>query len=267
MAHKLRSVNTRFWEDPFVENLTSEEKLIFLYLLTNPLCNILGVYEISTKRISYDTGISKQEINKALKGFETLNKVYYVNNYIVLSNFIKNQKLNTNMEKGAITLFDDLPNDVKDSILSKALKGFESIVKASKHFEKEKEKEKENNEVEKKDISLSDLNNLTKPPKEQKQDPVFDLMYKTILKEQGIERAMYMQKQSNVKNLIEHIKSLCKTPADVDYHKFNIYNYYQYKKKSGEIWQGLTNLVNFKDSAFLNENWTKKFNEIKKVTR
>jgi hypothetical protein len=70
MADKLRSVNTRFWEDPFVEELTPSEKLLFLYLLTNPLANLLGIYEITIKRISYDTGYEWfGTVRKGSKGF------------------------------------------------------------------------------------------------------------------------------------------------------------------------------------------------------
>jgi hypothetical protein len=67
---KLRSVNTKFWNDPFIETLDNKEKLLFLYLLTNPLANILGIYEISLSRISFDTGLTIDTVEKALKGFE-----------------------------------------------------------------------------------------------------------------------------------------------------------------------------------------------------
>jgi hypothetical protein len=75
MSNKLRTVNVKFWQDSFIEEINSSEKLLFLYLLTNPLTNILGVYEISIKRISYDTGLSKENIEKALKGFERAKKI------------------------------------------------------------------------------------------------------------------------------------------------------------------------------------------------
>lgn len=133
---KLRSVNTKFWNDTFIETLDSKEKLLFLYLLTNPLANILGIYEISLNRISFDTGITIESIEKALKGFESIGKVYYLDGFIILSNFQKNQKMNTNMIKGATELFTKLPNRVKSLVLDKALKGFESLSNGFKDFEK-----------------------------------------------------------------------------------------------------------------------------------
>lgn len=134
--NKLRSVNTRFWEDPFIENLNPSEKLLFLYFLTNPLANILGIYEISIKRICYDTGLNKSTVEETLKGFKSLGKVFYVDSYIILSNFLKNQNLNPNMFTGAVELFNNLPISVKNSVLNNDLKAFERVLKASQDFEK-----------------------------------------------------------------------------------------------------------------------------------
>jgi hypothetical protein len=117
MGDKLRSVNTRFWEDPFIEGLTPNEKLLFLYLLTNPLTNLMGIYEITVKRISYDTGMTKECIEKGLKGFERVRKVLNIDNFVVLPNFLKNQSLNDNMKVGVVNLFKSLPNELKIKLL------------------------------------------------------------------------------------------------------------------------------------------------------
>lgn len=166
---KLRSVNTKFWNDPFIETLDNKEKLLFLYLLTNPLANILGIYEISLSRISFDTGLTIDTVEKALKGFERNLKVYYLDGFIILANFQKNQNMNSNMEKGAIELFKKLPNKVKTLVIDKALKGFERLSNGFKDFEKyesesEIESEDENkNETEiKKDIPDLDYGKLNK---------------------------------------------------------------------------------------------------------
>lgn len=154
MAFKLRSVNTKFWEDPFIENLRPEEKLLFLYLLTNPLTNMIGIYEISIKRMSYDTGLTIERVEKALKAFN--GKVVYLNDYILLPNFLKNQNLNTNMKTGAMKIYDELPNWLRDSINDKPLEAFESLrnamlnmkfnMNSNNEVEVEDEEEDENNE-------------------------------------------------------------------------------------------------------------------------
>jgi hypothetical protein len=114
----LRSVNTKFWEDPWVETLLPEEKLLFLYLITNAYANIAGIYEISKKRICFETGLSNESVSNALKGFERIKKAYFVcDNYIFLPNWLKNQNLNGNMKKGVVNIIRELPKDVKINIL------------------------------------------------------------------------------------------------------------------------------------------------------
>jgi len=47
---KNRYINTKFWDDPFIAELSIKEKLLYLYLITNPLTNAAGIYEISKIR-------------------------------------------------------------------------------------------------------------------------------------------------------------------------------------------------------------------------
>jgi hypothetical protein len=130
---KLRSVNTQFWSDPWVEDLTPSEKLLYLYFITNEKTNMLGVYELSIKKISFETGIDKKTIEKALKGFERIGKVKYTNNFIVLLNFTKHQNYNTNMKKSAIDIFNNLPKELNHEglVIDKqdVNKGFERVRK------------------------------------------------------------------------------------------------------------------------------------------
>jgi hypothetical protein len=129
---KLRSVSTAFWSDPFIEDLTPNEKLLFLYLITNDKTNMLGIYEVSIKKISFDTGLNKETIEKSLKEFQRLSKVKYIKNHIVLVNFMKHQNYNTNMKKSAIDIYNELPNELKDNELNISkedpIKGFESLL-------------------------------------------------------------------------------------------------------------------------------------------
>ena len=129
---KLRSVSTAFWSDPFIEELTPSEKLLFLYFITNEKTNMLGIYEVSIKKISFDTGLNKDVIEKALKEFERLSKVKYFKNHIVLVNFMKHQNFNPNMKKSAIDVYNSLPKELKNNelILTKDNyeKGFESLL-------------------------------------------------------------------------------------------------------------------------------------------
>ena len=111
-------INTKFWDDNFVGELNPTGKLLFLYLLTNPLTNLLGVYEITIRRIEFDTGIDKGKIADYLEGFAKAKKAFLIDDYIIIPNWLKNQELNSNMKKAVIKEFNALPNTLKEKIVT-----------------------------------------------------------------------------------------------------------------------------------------------------
>lgn len=151
MSTKLRSVNTRFWDDPFIEELNPSEKLLFLYLITNPLTNLLGIYEITIKRIAYDTGLNQETIRKGLERFATIRKAYFIKNYIILPNWIKNQNLNANMKVAVEREYHKLPDELKIKFIWNGSEGFgngseglgnDSVIEIEREDEIEVEKER-----------------------------------------------------------------------------------------------------------------------------
>ena len=128
---KLRSVNTKFWDDPYIVTLKPEEKLLFLYLLTNPLTNILGIYEITLRRISNDTGIKEEKVEQILvEKFYRDGKALWMKNYIVLPNFLKNQNFNPSIKHGAVKIYNELPEWLKDNILGQTATGWDRLRQA-----------------------------------------------------------------------------------------------------------------------------------------
>lgn len=111
-----RVLNTSFWTDSWVEELDPTEKLIFIYLLTNPLCNIAWCYEIKTKRIAYETGYEKEMVEKILKRFEESGKIVRHDDWIVIVNFIKNQAKNPKVETGIRRIVQNLPKSLIDAV-------------------------------------------------------------------------------------------------------------------------------------------------------
>lgn len=173
---KLRSVNTSFWSDPFIEDLSPSEKLLYLYLITNDKTNMLGIYEVSIKKISFDTGIDKGIVQKALEGFERLGKVKYIDNYIILTKYLKHQSFNTNMKKSAIDCYNDLPQSLKFQgvTISKdnPLEGFETLLKhygilskveVEVEYETEYEIKKETKKTLMSEANASDLSEKNRP--------------------------------------------------------------------------------------------------------
>jgi len=110
---KRRIVNTAFWDDSYIITLNPLQKLLFLYLLTNPLTNILGIYEISDRRISFDTGIKQSVVNEIFKKFETDEKVLRKGGFVAIANFVKHQELNPKVISGVERELELLPKEIR----------------------------------------------------------------------------------------------------------------------------------------------------------
>lgn len=66
-----RIVDTGFWEDEKVmEMFSPEDKLFFLYLMTNPHTTQLGIYKILDIQMAFEIGYSKEAIKCLLDRFE-----------------------------------------------------------------------------------------------------------------------------------------------------------------------------------------------------
>ncbi|AGK95384.1 hypothetical protein [Clostridium pasteurianum] len=75
-----RFIYTNFWESPKVaETFTPEDKLFFLYLLTNSHTTQIGVYRITPKFIAYELGYSIESVNSLLARFEEHHKIIKYN--------------------------------------------------------------------------------------------------------------------------------------------------------------------------------------------
>lgn len=143
--NKMRSVNTHFWNDNYVIDLDPIEKLLFLYLLTNPNTNMLGIYELHIRKIAFDTGIDKDMVLKIFERFQEAEKASYLDGYVCLFNFTKHQSYNSNMKISAVNSFKELPLSIQESdFVEPLIKGLEPLPEGLEPFaKKEKEKEKE----------------------------------------------------------------------------------------------------------------------------
>lgn len=88
---KFKQVQTSYWKDPFIEKLTPEEKFFYLYLLTNQKTSACGVFEITKKYISYDTGYNSETIEKLINRFIEYQKIDYDENTneLIILNYVK----------------------------------------------------------------------------------------------------------------------------------------------------------------------------------
>lgn len=105
-------VSTKFWSDPWiVDELNPLDRYLFLYLLTNEKTNIAGVYELSLRTMSNETGIEKEELTRMLKRLES--RVAYVLGWVVFRKAIKNQNFRSPKIEAALGReLQDVPSDV-----------------------------------------------------------------------------------------------------------------------------------------------------------
>jgi hypothetical protein len=84
---KYRPVYTCIWKDPDFEELNDQEKLLFLYLITNESTTVSGVYPISYRTIGNECNIGFATVAETLENGCIKNVAYDKNNRVV---FVKN---------------------------------------------------------------------------------------------------------------------------------------------------------------------------------
>lgn len=114
MGHKYRLVNTKIWDDDYIDMLDDAHKVLYMYLIINPNSNLLGVFELSIRKMEYHTRKSPEELRKMLDKFINDGKITYNNGYLHLKNFLKNQPYNGTMKVGAIKEYNSLPSGIKE---------------------------------------------------------------------------------------------------------------------------------------------------------
>lgn len=110
---KQRIINTRFWDDTYISELDPIEKLLFLYLITNPATEICGVYELPIKIMAVQTGIDKDMVIKVLKRFEKDKKMVHQDGWVVITNFSKHQTTNPSVQKGIERSLSEIPHKIR----------------------------------------------------------------------------------------------------------------------------------------------------------
>jgi hypothetical protein len=72
-----RQIQTTFWQDDFVLQLTPEEKYFYLFLLTNSKTKQCGIYQLPMPIIIVETGYNQETVEKLLHRFIDYGKIIY----------------------------------------------------------------------------------------------------------------------------------------------------------------------------------------------
>lgn len=123
-----RIVYTEFWSDPKVmEDMTPEDKYFYLYLLTNPCTNMIGIYRIVKKQMAFDLGYSIESINSLMGRFINNHKLVLYNEEtkeICIKNYGK-----YNLNKGGKPMIDCIKKDLGNVIDKTFIKEIATNVK------------------------------------------------------------------------------------------------------------------------------------------
>jgi len=85
-----RFTNTDKWNDAWFLDLKPASKLLFLYLCDQ--CDIGGFLEINYRKIGFDLGLGKQEVESALRGVDEKIAYSVDKKYVFVKNYLKHQK-------------------------------------------------------------------------------------------------------------------------------------------------------------------------------
>ncbi len=139
---KYRTVSVKFWSDPFVDTLTPEKKYFFLYLITNEHSSQCGIYEISFRQMSFETGYNQETIEKLIQFFEKSGKIKYSKktNEIAIKNFVKHNPQGSPKVKAFV---DKELKLVKDRLLIGYIYAMDTLSQEEQEEEETKEEEQE----------------------------------------------------------------------------------------------------------------------------
>jgi hypothetical protein len=108
-----RYISTTFWDDEWIQALDPSEKYLYLYLMTNPLTSISGIYKITDRRISFDTGYNTDTVKAIMEKFAAAKKAVRMGEYVVLPSWPKHQnwKTKADIKKGILNELNRLKDD------------------------------------------------------------------------------------------------------------------------------------------------------------
>jgi len=109
-----RYFNTFFFEDPYVEGLAPEVRLLYLTMILNPHNNLAGCYQISINKLMNYTGLEEKTVRWGIQKLQEDRKILFSGHWLALKNFIKNNQLNPNM---CLKAFDIMKSSPREQIV------------------------------------------------------------------------------------------------------------------------------------------------------
>ena len=78
-----RQIHTKIWKDGWFLDLSSDHKLLFIYLFSNERANLVGLYDLPIKVICFETGLDREVVEAGLAVFvEQAGEAFYADGWL-----------------------------------------------------------------------------------------------------------------------------------------------------------------------------------------
>lgn len=107
-----RQIHTSIWDDDWFCQLSSDDKVVFVWLFSNRRASVSGLYQFTEFICSRETGIPIENVKKAIKHLVDDQKIYVEGEWVWVKNLRKyNYYKNNNADKRIQKDLDKLPDN------------------------------------------------------------------------------------------------------------------------------------------------------------
>jgi hypothetical protein len=161
---EFRQVHTKMWKDEWFLDLEPPEKLLFIYLFSNELTSVAGIYKLPVRAIAFETGLDLSFVRDTLHRFERDGKIRYENGVMWVKNLRKYNE--TSSPKVATRIRRDLSLIPEGDLKAEYIAYYTKRDTLSIPYSKSESETDTDTETEKKEVirpEFPDLDDLTAP--------------------------------------------------------------------------------------------------------
>lgn len=115
---KQRIIKDEIWGDEWFFKLTSEQKLVWIYLLTNERCNVAGIYKLNKTWAAQNLNMEIEALEEVLTHFRGDFRCILFEDWIILVNHYKHQSKSPKIKAGIKRILEELPRQVQDFMVN-----------------------------------------------------------------------------------------------------------------------------------------------------
>lgn len=250
-----RILNINFWDEEDIYDLDANQKLFYLYILTNSKTNAIGVYKFNISKAVIETAFKLDEIMDMLAFFEERKKIYYSDETkeLLIVNWTKHnyplsQKDLKELNKEVLRIKDKNLQKILYSIVKGYGNDINLLFKNTIYIKKEDETKSKvksaNKEKNKKDISVENVEVLKAEKvesyiKEEKEDIIEKKYIKDVVfsEDTSDEENKYINVE-NIKIENKNIKSSSKENLKevIDFYRKYVHEPNDYEKTRITNW-------------------------------